>query len=759
MLDRLATTILARPRKVLLWTLVVVLCLGGLSAGVSGRLTMGGYESPDTESAAAQEILDEEFEQGRPNLTILVTAPEGIDDPEVERKGLALTERLQQDDTLANVVSYWSTGGSPALRGEDGKQALVSGNILGDFDDVYDRSEELKEEYTGTVEGLQVKLGGAGLMLYENTKQASEDSAKAESLVFPVVLVALVVIFGSLVAATLPLAVAFATLLVVLGIMFGITFLFEANNFLLNITVFLGLGLAIDYSLLFITRYREELKTGASIPDAIRSTTTTVGRTILFSAVTLAVAFLSLLVMPFAMFQSVALAGTATALAAGVATLVIVPALLAWAGPRIDRFRLVRRKERPEVRPEEGFWHRLAITVMRRPVPVLLGVLVLLGILAAPVANMNLRLPDEQVLPTSAQSYEVSKAVADNFDNREHQAMQVVADGIGDPAGHTEDIGGYAARLSELPDVARVDALTGSYADGAQVAPPTDLSRAFATDDATYLSVVPAVDGLSDEGAGLVRDVRGVEAPFDVQTAGTPAVSVDTFDIVGDRLPLALSILVLGTFVLLFLLTGSVLMPVKAILLSLLSLSATFGALVFVFQEGRLQWLVGDFVVTGALNWTVPILICAIAFGLSMDYEIFMISRIKEEYDRTGDNELSVAAGLERVGRVITYAAVVLSLVFVVLITSGISYMKAIGVGLPLAILMDATLIRGGLLPAFMRLMGRANWWAPGWMRALHARFGISEAPSRPAGEGAEPSRRGEDGTDHAAEPRPAGRV
>lgn len=734
MLDRLANLILPRPKKILLAVLIVVLCVGGASMGLTDRLTMGGYENDDTESARTQSVLEEDFGQGRPNLTLLVKDPRGVDDPAVTQAGLKLTQELEDHKDVGNVASYWSLGKSPTMRGTSGDQAMVTGTVLGDFDQVNDRVKGLKEKYTGKVHGLDVKLGGLALMNYENTETAAKDASRAEGLVFPLVLIVLVVIFGSLVAAALPLAVALATMLLVFGLMFALTFVFEANNLLVNITTFLGLGLAIDYSLLFITRYREELAKGAERDDAIRQTMRTVGRTVSFSAVTLAVAFLSLLVMPFGMFQSIAVGGTVTTLAAALATLLIVPALLAWAGPRIDKLRLIRRKPRAEAAEGQGFWHRLATVVMRRPVPLAAGVLVLMAFLASPVLDLNMRLADEQMLPKSAQSAQVAEVVSENFNNREAQAMPVVARNAGAPAEREKDIATYAAELSAIPDVARVDAFTGTYVKGERIAPPGPLAQRFAGDDSTYLSVVPAVDGLSDRGEALVDRVRAADSPFPVTVGGQPAISVDTFDLVGEKLPYALGILALGTYILLFLLTGSLLLPLMAMLLSVLSLSATFGSLVYVFQDGHLQWLVGDFINTGAITWTTPILIATLAFGLSMDYAVFILSRVKEEYDRTGDNELAVATGLERVGKVVTYAAVILSLVFIVMITSGISYMKALGLGVPLAILLDATLIRGILLPAAMRLLGGASWWAPGPLRRFHNRYGISESAPGPAG-------------------------
>lgn len=736
MLDRLADVVLRRPRAVLLVTLLLVLSAGAMSSGLMDRLTMGGYESGITESYEAAEAVENTFDQGEANLVLLVQDSRGVDHPAVSTAGQALTARLAAEPGVVGVESYWSLGGAEPLRGNSGEQALVLGVITGDFDQVQDRVTVLQESYTGTVEGLETTVGGSALMWKENTERAARDATLAESLVFPLVLIVLIIIFGSLVAAMVPLAVAIATVLMAMFVMWMTTLFVDGSNFVVNIITFLGLGLAVDYSLLFVTRYREELGNGLDVADAIRATLKTTGRTVIFSAVTVAVAFVSLLVLPFTMFSSLAAGAIATALLAAASTVIVVPALLCWAGPRIEKLRLIKKKERPTP-VEEGFWHRVAVFVMGRPVTVLIVVVAFLLLLGTPVLDMKLRLPDEQVLPTEAQSAQVMQDMKADFNTQEQQTLQVVAQGIGEPSSRTADISTYAQRLSALPGVARVDALTGTYVSGAQVTPAGPQSARYAAPAATYLSVVPSVDGYSTQGEELVRAVRQAQRPFPVIVGGSPAVSVDTFDLLRQRLPIALTLLLVGMFVLLFLMTGSVVLPLKAIVLSALSLTATFGALVFIFQNGHLQWLVGDFIVTGAITWTVPVIVFAVAFALSMDYEVFMISRIKEEYDRTGNNSTAIAGGLQRVGRVITYAALLLSLVFVVLTTSGISYMKAIGIGLPLSILMDATLIRGAVLPAAMKLFGKANWWAPAPLKRLHARLGIDhrsgDAPAWPA--------------------------
>src|SRR5918993_329353 len=704
MFDRLAGLILRKPRAVLLVTLLLVLAAGAASSGLNSRVTLGGYEKEGSESQRTTQVLQDKFDQGDPNLVLLVTDERGVDSPAAQAAGLALTQRLAGEADISNVVSYWSAGRAEQLRSQDSSKALVTATIEGDFDAVLDRIKTLAPAYSGDFQGARVQVGGSAMTWDENIKTSAEDISRAEAIVFPLVLVVLVLIFGSLLAALVPLAVAFVTMLLAMLLMFLLTLFTEPSSFVTNITVFLGLGLAIDYSLLMVSRYREELRRGRAMPDAIRAMLRTSGRTVVFSAVTVAVALGALLVFPFTIFDSMAYASIATALLAAVASLVVVPALLAWMGPRIDKWRLFHRKDRSEQRLESGFWHRLAMFVMRRPVPVAVVVIAVLLLLGAPALGLKLRLPDEQILPKDAQAAQVLSAVRTEFASREQDAVQVVAEGVGD-------------------------------------APAGEASRRFATQDATFLTVIPTVDGYSQEGEDLVRAVRDTERPFPVTVGGTPAVSVDTFDAIYDTLPVFLVVLAVGMFILLFLLTGSLLLPVMAMALSLLSLTATFGALVFIFQDGNLQSVVGDFNVTGAITWTVPILVFALGFGLSMDYQVFLLSRIREEYERSGDNTASVAVGIERVGRVVTYAAALISIVFLVWVTSGISYMKAIGVGMPIAILMDATLIRGALLPALMRLAGDANWSAPGPLRRLHARLGLREHAEPAPNEAAVPER------------------
>ncbi|HKP99234.1 MAG TPA: MMPL family transporter, partial [Actinomycetes bacterium] len=386
--------------------------------------------------------------------------------------------------------------------------------------------------------------------------------------------------------------------------------------------------------------------------------------------------------------------------------------------------------------PGAGLWHRIATSVMRRPVPIALAVVALLVLLGTPFLGVRFGLPDDRVLPEGAEGRQVAEAVRANFAADESSALSVVVPGIGDPAAHLAEIDGYAAALSRLDGVDRVDALTGSYAGGQRLDGPLPTgdaaiapeARRFAAADGTWLSVVGSVEPYSAAGEDLVAAVRQLDAPLGAQVTGPSAQLVDTKASLFGNLPAAAAIIAVVTFALLFLMTGSVVIPVKALVLNLLSLTAIYGAMVFIFQDGHLAGVLG-FTPTGTIDTSMPVLLFCIAFGLSMDYEVFLLSRIKEEYDRSGDTVASVAAGLERTGRIVTTAAALLAIVFVAFATSEISFLKLFGIGTALAILVDATLIRALLVPAFMRLAGRANWWAPAPLRRLHGRVGLREAP------------------------------
>jgi RND superfamily putative drug exporter len=754
MLERLGRFLLRRRWAVLAATLAVVVAAGVFGGSAITRLKSGGFDDPDAESTRAAEVLRDEFGTGDPNLVLLVTAKGGqVDDPAVAAAGEALTRRLAAEPDLAQVVSYWASD-APALKSTDGGQALILGRITGDEEDLDERAAAITGAYARDDPLLQVQVGGQAQVFREVGEQVESDLARAEAIAVPITLLLLVLVFASAVAGALPLAVggfAIVGTLLVLRVLAEVT---DVSIYALNLTTALGLGLAIDYSLFIVSRYREELHAGREPADALVVTMGTAGRTVLFSAATVAVSLLALLVFPLYFLRSFGYAGIAVVALAAVGALVVLPALLAVLGRRVNRFPLPVFRRRaaaaaagvqsgataslpePRTQPGTGFWHRIATSVMRRPVPVALAVVAFLVLLGTPFLGVRFGLPDDRVLPASAEGRQVAEAVRANFATDESSALSVVAPGIGDPAAHLAEIDGYASALSRLDGVERVDALTGSYADGARLqgslaagadaVPPE--GRRFAAADGTWLSVVPSVEPYSAAGEDLVAAVRGLDAPLGAQVTGPSAQLVDTKASLFGNLPAAGAIIALVTFALLFLMTGSVVIPVKALVLNLLSLTAIYGAMVYVFQDGHLAGLLG-FTPTGTIDTSMPVLLFCIAFGLSMDYEVFLLSRIKEEHDRTGDTVASVAAGLERTGRIVTTAAALLAIVFIAFATSEVSFLKLFGVGTALAILVDATLIRALLVPAFMRLAGRANWWAPAPLRRLHARVGLREAP------------------------------
>jgi RND superfamily putative drug exporter len=704
--------------------LVFLPVAGLLGGGVEKRLSSGGFTDPSSESARAAEILDRRFSAGTPNLVLLVTARSGtVDDPAVSAAGLALTQRLAGEPGITNVVSYWALGrlGAP-LRSEDGRQALVVGRVPGDEDAVRDATEGLSARYAGTSGPVVVGIGGAGEVFNQIEAQAEKDLKKAELLTFPITVVLLVLVFGSVVAACLPLGVGALAVLGTFLVLRLVTSFTDVSIFAHNLTTAMGLGLAIDYSLFVVSRYREELRHGYDPDQAVTRSLHTAGRTVAFSALTVAISLAALVVFPLPFLRSFAYAGVGVVVMAAVGALVVLPALLSALGRRVDSLALFHREPKAV---EAGFWYRRARAVMRRPIPVVVVVTAVLLVLGAPFVHLDLGLSDDRVLGQDAPVRVVGDDIRRNFASKEAGALAVVAPGA-DPRPQ-EEISGYARQLSAISGVARVDAATGFFVKGMLAAPPNQLSARFAAPEAgTWLSVIPSVEPLSPAGERLVRAVRNTPAPFDVLVTGESARLVDGKSALARRLPVALGIIALATFVLLFLMVGSLLVPAKALILNVLSLSATFGALVWVFQEGRLSGVL-DFTPTGTISIFTPVLLFCIAFGLSMDYEVFLLSRIKEEYDLGAGNEEAVAIGLERTGRIVTAAALLLALVFVAFATAEVTVVKVFGVGLALAVLVDAFLIRATLVPAFMRLAGRANWWAPRPLRRFHLRWGIFE--------------------------------
>ncbi len=748
MLGRIASFTVRRRRLVLGLALVVFVVSAVIGGGVAERLSSGGFEDPGAESTAADRVLDEEFKTGTPNIVLVVTAPDGdVDAPEVAAAATELAAELAAETSggkeMAEVLSYWDLPPGNPLASTDGNRALILGRFPDGGDEMIKLSDRVIEDYTqdDPEAVITVQVGGLGPVFAQVNSTIENDLVRAEMIALPVTLLLLLFIFRGVVAALVPLAIGALAVVGTFLVLFIINEFTEVSVFALNLTTAMGLGLAIDYSLFIVSRYREELAHHETA-EAIRRTVLTAGRTVMFSALTVAASLCALLVFDIAFLKSFAYAGLAVSALAGLYAVVVLPAMLAALGPKIDAWPVRRR--RSEAAPAEGtgFWHRAATFVMRRPIPITVGILALLLFLGAPTAGMKLGFPDDRVLPPGKSARDTQDVLREEFSAAEAGAAAVVVSNAGSPTERAAAVDTYAAALARLDGVTRVDAETGIYCGssgglggiecepGALVVPAEaspDLTARFSQDDATYLSVVPSVEPLSPAGEAFASDLRQVASPFeDVKVGGQSAELVDAKSSIFGDVPLALAIIATITFVLLFLMFGSVVVPLKALVLNILSLSATFGAMVFIFQEGHGSGLLG-FTPTGTIAATIPVLMFCVAFGLSMDYEVFLLSRIKEEHDKGADNITSVARGLERTGGIVTAAALLISVVFLAFATSEVSFIKLFGIGLTLAVLLDAFIIRGTLVPAFMRLAGDANWWAPAWMQRIHERVGISE--------------------------------
>jgi putative drug exporter of the RND superfamily len=717
-------------RGILAATVLAVIGAGAMGHGVADRLSSGGFADPRAESQRAADLLDARFGTAEPNFVLVVTGPPGktVDDPTIRETGSAVTDRLRRERGVVRATSYWSMGSPDALRSDDHRSALIMASLAGDEEAVNATIKALRDRYRDQ-DGLRIRAAGSAEVYREMTEILKHDLVRAESYAMPLTLLLLLVVFGGLVAAGLPLligVVAVSGTFLVLWVLSSFT---DVSMFALNVTTALGLGLAIDYSLFVVSRFREELERGIHPHDAVRETVRTAGRTVVYSAATVALSLLALLVFPLYFLRSFAYAGIAVVVLAALAAIVILPALLAVVGHRVNRLAVRRGGSPPRhSRPAPPFWERLAGAVMRRPLQMATVIVLFLLTLGIPFLNARFGLPDDRALPTSAQSRQAGDIMRGDFGSREAEPIFAVSAQRADPA----EIHAYASELSRIDGTARVDASTGSYHTGVRISSPTAASARLGDDRGSWLSIVPAVETYSPEGQRLVRNIRATPAPVTVLVGGRSAVLLDTSTAIKTRLPLALTIIAVAVGVLLFLFTGSIIVPLKALVLNLLSLSATFGAMVWVFQEGHLRWLVGDFAVTGTLDTTIPILMFCVAFGLSMDYEVFLLSRIREEWELTGDNASAVRRGLGHTGKLITATAALVSIVFLSFATSGVTSLKLLGIGLTLAVLVDATLVRGVLVPAFMALAGPANWWAPTPLRFLHARFGLREAAPSP---------------------------
>jgi RND superfamily putative drug exporter len=748
---------------VLVSSALVLVASFAVAATTIDSLSLNRYEAPGSESAAARAALAERFDTGSPNVALLVSPASGtVDDDAVVALGRELTDTVARFPGVGDAWSYWSPVAPETLAGQDRRQALVLAWVPGDADHV--RGEVLPALETDVVErfdnaDVEVTLGGGDEIFRIVAGQARTDFLRAELIVVPLVLALLWLVYRRFAPALATLAVGLFAAAGSLALIRLVVTFTEVSTFAANVSLVMGIGLGVDYSLFMIYRYREEVAAGHDTTEAVRRTVAGAGRTVLFSGLTVAAALAVLFVFPFPFLSSFAYAGIAVVLCAVLGATVALPAILRLAGPRM------LRPARTD-RIEDSFWFRVSATVMRRPVVTGGAGLLVLLLLGAPTLGLTFGSPDDRVLNNSDHPVRAMyDTVRTDFAAEDADALFVVApDASGARAGTTApgaagssnagssnaepdnaapDTGAaavpgqalhdYAASLSQIPGVARVDSAAGAFAAGERTGPagPFGADR-FDSGTATRLSVLPTSERLANDPVGLVREVRGADAPFDVVVGGYPAELADYRDGIVERLPLVGALVLAVTFVVLFVMTGSVIAPLTAMVLNLLSLSVMFGVVVWGFQDGALAGLLG-FTPTGVVEPSILLLMFCIAYGLSMDYEVFLLARVQEEYAHTGDVVGSVPAGIARSAPLVTAAALILAASFAVYASSEVSFMQQLGIGMALAVAVDATLIRGVLVPAALRLTGRASWWSPGPLRAVYDRFGLREHPVTPA--------------------------
>ncbi|MFF8641272.1 MMPL family transporter [Streptomyces sp. NPDC015345] len=686
-----------------------------------GRLSNGGYIAEGTEATRTDALIQQRFGAGIPDLVLYARAPQPADAPEVRRAGQEFADRVAHEPGVREVVSYWAVG-DRRLLSEDGRAALVTVDLRGNEDAAARRAADLVPRLTGGQGPFTVTATGPAWVMAEVTELSREELIRAELIGAPLAVLVLLFAFGSLTAALLPAVVGALSVAGTFAVLQVLAAYMPLSAFAFNLTTALGFGLAVDYGLFVVSRYREELAAGATPPEAVGTTMRTVGRTVLFSAGTVVVCLAALLLFPLGFLRSLALAGISVVVLAAVATRVVLPAMLLVIGGRIDRldpFAPLRRGARADRSPS---WSRVARLATGRPVLAGGCAALFLLALAVPFTHARFGVTDERVLPEKAESHATATRVGREFPLPWTRTLAVLLPDT-DAVDQRQALDAYARRVSALPTAGEVGTALGTYRDGRRTTGPSMDALLHVTNGSTWLSVT--ADGPPSADEPLVRELRALPSPGRHQVSGRPARVLDTKDAVLGALPAAAALVVGAVLLLLFLFTGSVLIPVKAVIMGALSLSATFGAMVYVFQDGHLRALVGDFTVTGELETSMPILVFGAAFALSVDYELFLISRIQEEYRSTGDHRTAIVTGLARTGRMITVAAVIFAVALLPLISSGITLLKLVGCGLALAVLVDATVVRGVLVPAFMQLTGHANWWAPRPLAALHRRVGL----------------------------------
>jgi len=709
-----------RHRKgVFVGYLISILVAGVIGAGMFGSLKSQGYDDLGSDSASVDRLLRSDFDSRDASAILVVDTLANIDDPASVQAANELLAQVANEANVESIVSYWNTG-QASLKSFDGNAGLALVYFDKDLDSeqAAATAKNIQDNYDKDSAGTRVYVGGIEVLYKAINGQIENDLKIAEAIAIPLNILMLFFVFGAAIAAGLPMVVALGSITGSFFVLYLITRFTDVSIFALNLITGLGLGLGIDYALLIVNRFREELARTNDVSASVIKTVTTAGRTVFFSGITVALVLASMLLFPQYFLKSFAYAGVSVVLFAVVASLIALPATLALLGHKVDKFKVRRGDLKPK---DSGAWSSLASGVMKRPVLVIVGTVTLLVALASPALNAKFSQVDDRVLPASNPAAIASAQIRDRFES------QIPIEVLVPISATANEVTDYTKTLVADPNV--TGAIAGeNYFEGDAITPLAP--EKVVADSAPYHRVTlhTNVESRNMDAKNLITRLRAITPPAQgTLIGGQAAVFTDSQNGISQNLPTVLGWLAIATLVILFLFTGSAVLPIKAVILNMLSLGATLGVLVWVFQDGNATWLVGNFTVTGALDTSTLVLVAIVAFGLSMDYELFLLSRIKEEHDNGADTTTSVSMGLQKSGRIITAAAVLIAIVFACFMTSGVTSIKMLGLGISFAILLDATVVRGLLVPALMRVAGDWNWWAPKPLKKIHARFGIAE--------------------------------
>ena len=690
MFEKLGHVVVRRRKSMVILFIVGVLTAGTFGSMVFSRLDSGGYSNPDSDSYQVYNYLNKNLKVADPNIVVVVDSGDlPITDPTVAAKAQALETEMAKAPDVTSVVSYWNTGGEKTLAATDGKAAYIL--VYGGGEAFTPESQEMgayfQKNFDGKRDGLTIYSGGVGVVGNAINKKIADDLKIAEAISIPLTFILLVLVFGAMAASAMPLIVGISAILGAFFLLYLISLVTTVSVYALNLTTGLGLGLGIDYALLLVNRFREELHRGKSVEDSIVDTMASAGKTVFYSGLTVLVTLLSLTFFPLPFLKSFGYAGVSVVAIAVAGALFGLPPILAMLGKKVDKG-VVRRSA--ITHKDEGRWAQTARLVMKRPVAVVLLSLIVIGILAAPIKNIAFSQGDARILPASNPAAIATAIQESRFESNIATIDIIILNGVE----RETEVSSYIEEINKVSGIV-------------SVAEPQTIGRDIRI--TAYESMLPR----SPEAQKLINDLRDVPAPVGTLIGGVAADYTDTQEGISQTLPLAFGWIAISVLILLFVFTGSIILPIKAVLLNVLSLAATMGVLTWIFVDGNLQWLVGSFTVTGTLDTSIVILIFVVVFGLSMDYELFLLSRIREEHLLGRSNVESVATGLQRSARIITAAAVILAVVFAAFVTSGVTSIKMMGFGVAFAVVLDATLIRALLVPALMRLLGERNWWAP----------------------------------------------